>query len=150
MNETATRDVQSVAKSLDANGIRDLPGKANRSILLADGWVTPERIEAAMARARVNPLRKSPNPTGLAVAELLRHRPEVDQWIEQHSALSSDQETPADRIVAAPHPATLIRQRIAACTQQLEHATWDESDKLRAEIKQLYKDLSGALEDGAA
>lgn len=99
MNETAARDVQAVAAALDRYGIRDLPGKPNRTILLADEWVTPERITAAIERAKVNPRRMSPSPIGLAVAELLRHRPEIDEWMAQHAQaeqaepIESDPET---------------------------------------------------------
>lgn len=89
MNEPA-RDVRAVAAALDRNCIKDLPSKAgkpennNRTKLLADAWVTAERIDAAIERAKVNPKRLSPSPIGLAVAELLKHRPEIDEWISDH------------------------------------------------------------------
>jgi hypothetical protein len=81
--EPAPRDLQAVAAALERHGIRDLPGKPNRTWLLRDAWITAERIDAAVERARHNPLRKSPSPIGLAVAELLAHRLEIDEMVNR-------------------------------------------------------------------
>jgi hypothetical protein len=81
--EPAPRDLQAVAAALERHGIRDFDGKPNRTRLLQDAWITAERIDAAVERARHNPLRKSPSPLGLAVAELLAHRPEIDEMVDR-------------------------------------------------------------------
>lgn len=107
MNETpdAPRDRPAVSAALDRQHIRDLPGKPNRTALLADAWVTPARIDAAIARAQANPYRKSPSPIGLAVAELMKHAPEIDAWLEAHQPEGIIQDDNPPISAQAPRPA---------------------------------------------
>jgi hypothetical protein len=149
LNETAPRDEKAVAAALDRFDIRDLPGKPNRSTLLADAWVTPERIQAAIERAKVNPLRKSPNYTGLAIAELLRHRPEVDEWIARHAASAG-----ADPIEitndADDTSATIAQARaeIKRIEDAMNSATWDDHQRLSIERQAAYAQLHTLLGQG--
>jgi hypothetical protein len=120
MNEKppAARDLQAVAAELDRHGIKDLPGKPNRSTLLADSWVTPERIAAAIQRAERNPLRKSPNPIGLAVAELKSHHAGIDEWIAQHAPVNEETQSEPDE-TPPPEPWPVIDDRYQENFQSL-------------------------------
>jgi hypothetical protein len=148
MNETPhpPRDTQSVAAALDRYGIRDLPGKPNRATLQADVWVTAERIGAAIERARVNPLRKSPNPIGLAVAELLRHRPEIDEWIAQH--LAGEPVGPTSQPVIDERSAAIAsaRAEIKRIEDAMNVATWDEHHRLSTDRQKAYAVLHNLIE----
>jgi hypothetical protein len=149
MNETATRDAQAVEKSLDENGIRDLPGKPNRTILLADVWVTPERITAAIERAKVNPRRMSPSPIGLAVTELLKHRPEIDEWIQRHT--QAEQADPIEIETWVDHKSIAIAQaraEIKRIEDAMNSATWDDHQRLSIERQAAYAQLHTLLGQG--
>jgi|WetSurMetagenome_2_1015567.scaffolds.fasta_scaffold265402_2 hypothetical protein len=149
MNETAERDVQAVAAALDTYKIRDLPGKPNRTILLADVWVTPERITAAIERAKANPLRQSPSPIGLAVAELLKHRPEIDEWIEQHA--QAEQAEPIEVEQRVDHKAIAIAQaraEIKRIEDAMNSATWEDHHSLSIERQSAYAQLHTLIGQG--
>lgn len=78
------RDIQAIAALLDRHHVYE----PKRSKLLADHWVTVQRIEAALYRSEHNSKRKSANPVPLAISELLdpRYRPAIDATAAQLSA----------------------------------------------------------------
>jgi hypothetical protein len=150
MNETQKppRDAKAVARALDLACIRDLPGKANRTRLLSDPWTTPERIEAALARARNNPLRKSPNPIGLAVAELLNHRPEIDAWIEARQTEAAGTVDPTSQPVIDDRASAIAtaRAEIKRIEDAMNVATWDDHQLLIIDRQKAYAALHKLIE----
>lgn len=75
------RDLTAIGALLSRHGVYE----PKRSRLLADDWVTVERIEAALYRSQHNAKRTSPNPVPLAIAELLnpKYRPAIDSTVAQ-------------------------------------------------------------------
>lgn len=78
------RDIQAIAALLDRHNVYE----PKRSKLLADRWVTVQRIEAALYRSQHNSKRKSANPVPLAISELLdpRYRHAIDATAAQLAA----------------------------------------------------------------
>lgn len=78
------RDISAIAALLDRHHVYE----PKRSKLLADRWVTVQRIEAALYRSQHNTKRKSANPVPLAISELLDplYRPAIDATAAQLSA----------------------------------------------------------------
>lgn len=91
------RDIQAIAALLDRHNVYE----PKRSKLLADRWVTVQRIEAALYRSQHNTKRKSANPVPLAISELLdpRYRPAIDATAAQ---LAAGQ--PPAALLRAPSP----------------------------------------------